>query len=248
LADGFRSPWDVVWWQGRLVVANAGTHQLLDADGAVLAGTGVEGLRDGPAEESWLAQPSGLAADGDRLWFVDAETSALRWLEDGQVHTAVGEGLFDFGHRDGPAGQALLQHPLGVALLPDRSVVVCDTYNDAVRRFDPAAGTVTTLATGVGEPSGAVVAGRRLAVVESTAHRVNLLPLAAAIVVAGPALRTERPSVLVAPGPVELEVCLLLVQDWGVPGARRTRRGDHGAAGARRDVTPGAARKASEGV
>ena len=30
------------------------------------------------------------------------------------LHTAVGQGLFDFGHVDGPADQALLQHPLGV--------------------------------------------------------------------------------------------------------------------------------------
>ncbi len=46
----------------------------------ILAGTTVEGLRDGPAADAWLAQPSGLAVDGDRLWFVDAETSALRRL------------------------------------------------------------------------------------------------------------------------------------------------------------------------
>ena len=82
------SPWDVVWWPAldRLVVAAAGVHLLLAVDprtGAaeVLAGTTVEGLRDGPALDGWLAQPSGLAVDGDRLWFVDSETSALRWLD-----------------------------------------------------------------------------------------------------------------------------------------------------------------------
>ena len=71
------------------------------------------------------------------------------------MHTAVGQGLFDFGHVDGPAAQALLQHPLGVAVLPDGSVAVADTYNGAVRRFDPATGEVTTLATGLAEPSDA---------------------------------------------------------------------------------------------
>ena len=39
-------------------------------------------------------------------------------IEDGELHTAVGQGLFDFGHVDGPADQALLQHPLGVCALP----------------------------------------------------------------------------------------------------------------------------------
>jgi len=47
---------------------------------SVLAGTTVEGLKDGPALQGWLAQPSGLAVDGERLWFADSETSALRYL------------------------------------------------------------------------------------------------------------------------------------------------------------------------
>ena len=79
--------------------------------------------------------------DGTRLWVADSETSALRSLdvtdEGFVVTTHVGQGLFDFGHRDGPADQALLQHPLGVTVLPDGSVAVSDTYNGAIRRFDP---------------------------------------------------------------------------------------------------------------
>jgi thiol-disulfide isomerase/thioredoxin len=80
------SPWDVAWWDDRLVVAAAGVHLLLGVDlrtgrAEILAGTTVEGLKDGPAGDAWLAQPSGLAAAGDRLWFADAETSALRWLD-----------------------------------------------------------------------------------------------------------------------------------------------------------------------
>jgi hypothetical protein len=93
------------------------------------------------------------------------------------VSTLVGTGLFDFGFRDGPAAEALLQHPLGVTVLPDGSVAVSDTYNGAVRRFDPATGTVTTLAADLAEPSGAVVEGEHLIVVESSAHRVTRLRL-----------------------------------------------------------------------
>jgi thiol-disulfide isomerase/thioredoxin len=207
------SPWDVVWWPaiGRLVVAAAGVHLLLGVDprtGAadVLAGTTVEGLRDGPARDAWLAQPSGLAVDGDGLWFVDSESSALRTLSaDGTVRTFVGEGLFDFGHVDGPAAQARLQHPLGVTLLPDRTVAVLDTYNGAVRRYDPVHDTVDTLARDLAEPSGAVVVGDDLLVVESAAHRL-VRPVPRAELVTGAALHTQRPASVVAAGEVTLAV------------------------------------------
>jgi thiol-disulfide isomerase/thioredoxin len=174
------SPWDVAWWEGRIAVAAAGVHLLVSATG-LLAGTTVEGLRDGPALDGWLAQPSGLAADGATLWFVDAETSSLRTLRDGTLATAVGAGLFDFGLVDGPAEQARFQHPLGVTLLPDGTVAVLDTYNGAVRRFDPATRTVDTLARTLAEPTGAVVVGDELVVVESAAHRLTRIPLRRAV-------------------------------------------------------------------
>ena len=175
--------------------AMAGLHQLwrLDPPTAtapattqVIAGAELaEGLRDGPAATAFLAQPSALAADParGRLWFVDAESSALRWLEvdvdatAGQVWTAVGEGLFDFGHADGPARVARLQHPLGLALLRDGSLAVADSYNGAVRRFDPDTGELTTLARGLAEPTGVcLLPDGGLAVVEASAGRVVELP------------------------------------------------------------------------
>ncbi|MFJ4278317.1 NHL domain-containing thioredoxin family protein [Streptomyces massasporeus] len=207
------SPWDVARWQGRVWIAMAGVHQLWaydpqDGTIAVTAGTTNEGLVDGPAGEAWFAQPSGLAATPERLWLADSETSALRWVEpDGSVHTAVGTGLFDFGHRDGAAGQALLQHPLGVTALPDGSVAVSDTYNHALRRYDPATGEVTTLATDLREPSDAVLAGDDIVVVESARHRLTRLRLPdEAVKVAEVAHRTRREATEVAPGRLELDV------------------------------------------
>jgi thiol-disulfide isomerase/thioredoxin len=208
LEQPLSSPWDVAWYGGRLVIAMAGIHQLWEYDGdtvGVIAGTAAEGLRDGPALDAWLAQPSGLSAGDGRLWFADAETSALRWYRDGEVGTAVGRGLFDFGHVDGPAETALFQHPLGVLARADGTVLVCDTYNGAIRSYDPAAGTVSTLATGLAEPSGAVEIGGEVWVVESAAHRV-VRPLLDAAVVGGEARQTQRPATDVGAGAVRLDV------------------------------------------
>ncbi|NBE51612.1 NHL domain-containing thioredoxin family protein [Streptomyces boluensis] len=207
------SPWDVAYFDGLVWIAMAGVHQLWTYDPEagtvrVAAGTTNEGLVDGPAGEAWFAQPSGLAATGDRLWIADSETSALRWIgTDRTVHTAVGTGLFDFGHRDGAAEQALLQHPLGVTALPDGSVAVSDTYNHALRRFDPASGEVTTLATDLREPSDAVVVGEDVVVVESARHRLTRLRLPdEAVRVESVAHRTQRAAAEVAPGALQLDV------------------------------------------
>ncbi|KZM33604.1 NHL domain-containing thioredoxin family protein [Oerskovia enterophila] len=249
------SPWDVAWVPGLgFVVAMAGNHTLWAVDDwklGLLAGTMNEGLEDGPAAGAWFAQPSGLALGLDgRLWVADSETSALRWVDgfgespglsalgDGlEVHTALGQGLFDFGHRDGAADQALLQHPLGVAVLPDGSVAVADTYNGAIRRYVPPAasgtgagpgtdaGQVTTLATGLAEPSDVVVlvdgepwvpgtpaaAGARidLLVVESAAHRITRVALPATLageLLDGGAHRTQRPVTDVVAGELRLDV------------------------------------------
>lgn len=209
------SPWDVAWFGDRLWIAMAGVHQLwtYDPESAtvrVAAGTTNEGLVDGPAAEAWFAQPSGLAvsADGERLWVADSETSALRWVDrEARVHTAVGTGLFDFGHRDGAAEQALLQHPLGVTALPDGSVAISDTYNHALRRYDPDSGEVTTLATDVREPSDAVLVDGDLVVVESARHRLTRLRLPEeAVRVADRAHRTQRAATEIAPGTLRLDV------------------------------------------
>ena len=205
------SPWDVTWWQGRVWVAMAGIHQLWSFDPvtgevAVAAGTTNEGLVDGPVAEAWFAQTSGLAASGDTLWLADAETSSLRRVADGDVHTLVGHGLFDFGFRDGGLEEALLQHPLGVTALPDGSVAVCDTYNGAVRRYDPGTGLLSTVAVGLAEPSGALLDGPNLLVVESAAHRLTRVPLGAAAEAAGHAHTTHRPVTEVGPGDLEIVI------------------------------------------
>ena len=188
------SPWDVEAVNGTVFFANAGTHQIGrygGADGMVrrAAGTGAEDLADGAAEAARLAQPSGLAAAAEGLYFVDSESSSVRLLRrDGTVTTLVGQGLFAFGHANGAFDQVLLQHPLALAA-SDGRLWVADSYNGLVRSLDLRAREVNDLDLGacldsgacrpLGEPGGIAVAGpRRLLVADTNNHRVLDIDLA----------------------------------------------------------------------
>ncbi|MGP9487277.1 NHL domain-containing thioredoxin family protein [Glutamicibacter sp. AOP38-B1-38] len=219
------SPWDVLYHpSGKVIIAMAGTHQIFSFDPVtsavnVFAGSGLEGLADGKPLEAWFAQSSGLTLDtNDDVWIADSETSALRRLEiDAQgnavaVHTAIGAGLFDFGFRDGEAEQARLQHPLGVTALPDGSIAVADSYNGAVRRFDPVTGMVSTLAKGLKEPADVLLddsvdGAPVLLVVETNTHQLIRIPVPAeALVVDEGASQTQRPKTKVQSGNHEILV------------------------------------------
>ena len=104
--------------------------------------------------------------------------------------TLVGQGLFDFGHRNGRFEEALLQHALGVAV-QDGVVFVADSYNGAVRRLTLATSQAEDQALGdcsdslclpLGEPAGIVVAGsQRLLLSDTNNHRIVEIDLVKAI-------------------------------------------------------------------
>lgn len=209
------TPWDVALEGTTVVIAMAGDHRLwhyeLDSGQvSVWAGTSNEGLVDGLLGDAWFAQPSGLAVGADGMWLVDSETSALRRIRRGVADTIVGKGLFDFGHVDGIAPEALFQHPLGLAVLPNQSVLIADTYNGSVRRYSPTTNQVSTVRRGLSEPSDVAVLDTGdaivIAVVESSAHKVTVLPLPEDTIHRGESLSTARPAIRVRPGGLTLEV------------------------------------------
>ncbi len=176
------SPWDLAIWspEGRkiLAIAMAGTHQLWGIDLKtneleLLAGSGGEDIVDGKASAALLAQPSGLYADHDKLYFADSETSSIRVLQNSQVKTLIGEGLFEFGLVDGQAESARLQHALGVTGLKDR-IFIADTYNSAIRVLDLKTQKVSTLIkSGLNEPSDLIVVDNDLYIVDSNHHKIS---------------------------------------------------------------------------
>ncbi|MBI3272208.1 MAG: redoxin domain-containing protein [Planctomycetes bacterium] len=192
------SPWDLALDKHRLFIAMAGDHRLwvldLGAKGSVrpYAGSGREDLLDGPLDEAAFAQPSGLAVGGGFLFVADSEVSAIRATdlhEKGLVSTVVGEGLFEFGDRDGRGALVRLQHPLACLYHAGR-LFVADTFNHKLKELDPEEKTSATFA-GDGqpgfvdgerarfhEPGGLAVLGDQLYVADTNNHAVRVCDLA----------------------------------------------------------------------
>jgi DNA-binding beta-propeller fold protein YncE len=144
------SPWDLALAGHLLYIAMAGMHQIwsLDLDDgkvAPFAGTGREGLLDGPPGQAWFAQSSGLASLDGHLYVADSEVSAVRDIDlrTGRVSTLIGEDLFVFGDQDGEGDAVRLQHPLGITARQG-ILFLADSYNNKVKRLDPGRRAVTT--------------------------------------------------------------------------------------------------------
>ncbi|HEV3163418.1 MAG TPA: thioredoxin-like domain-containing protein [Isosphaeraceae bacterium] len=189
LQTGLNSPWDVYLGGDVLFIAMAGHHQIwgLDLTRSWLvpyAGTGQENVEDGPLNQAAFAQPSGLASDGTNLYVADSEVSAVRAVPiagQGEVHTIVGVGLFEFGDVEGRGDQVRLQHPLGLTY-HDGKLLVADTYNSKVKVIDPKTRACSTLVGGpdhavFNEPGGLSVAGDLLYVADTNGHRIQVVNL-----------------------------------------------------------------------
>ncbi|KAB8030950.1 redoxin domain-containing protein [Fluviispira multicolorata] len=185
------SPADVCVWGNDLAITCAGSHQIVlfvakDESILHIAGSGREDIVDGPASFAALAQPSGITAISDTiLAFTDSETSSIRlivknWNESGKtmIVSLVGEGLFDFGFRDGLGAEARMQHPLSCAWSPiSQNLYVVDSYNNALRIYSvdkDYLGTVT-LSEGLNEPSGIYWFEGKIIISDTNSHRIIIL-------------------------------------------------------------------------
>ncbi len=178
-----RSPWGLLAVGAHLLIAMAGSHQIwvYDPEAGRLgpwAGNGREDHTDGALAEASFAQPSGLARVGKHLVIADSEVSSVRAidLDEGEVRTIVGRGLFDFGDRDGAPEEVLLQHPLDVAV-GSNTIYVADTYNNKIKAITfGAMETRTVFGDGsrqtMHEPGGIAVVDGRVLIADTNNHRI----------------------------------------------------------------------------
>ncbi|AVQ44450.1 thioredoxin-like domain-containing protein [Clostridium botulinum] len=158
------SPWDLEILEDCIYIAMAGNHQIWkynmkDKSIESHIGTGGENIRDGSFDKCLLAQTSALCYDGKkRLYFVDSETSSIRYadLEEHKVHTLIGKGLFYFGNKVGSFENTMLQHPLDLKY-KDNILYIADTYNNRIIKADILNEKVEIIKKGLNEPNGIAI-------------------------------------------------------------------------------------------
>jgi DNA-binding beta-propeller fold protein YncE len=195
------SPWDVIWFEGRYLIAMAGLHQIWAYEPStgrleIVVGTGVESIHDDLFAEATFAQPMGLATFGQTVYVADAESSAVRALDfdTHRVRRLLGRGLFYFGDLDAIGDSVRLQHPQGIVATEEDGqpiLYLADTFNNKIKRVDPMRREAVTVA-GTGEqgsldgdaldaefrePSGLALFGRTLFIADTHNHAVRVLDL-----------------------------------------------------------------------
>ncbi len=186
IIENLRNPYDIIIMDKRLVVALAGSHliNIYDIDTKALLqsyGNKFEALRDGRADECQLAQPSGLIELDKTIYFVDAESSSLRKIQNEAVTTLIGEGLHTYGDSD--KDEILLQHPqdLCAGIIGDGCgggrLFIADTFNNKVKAYFPDDGSMMTLLEGLSEPSGISKKGCDLYIANTNTHEILVFDL-----------------------------------------------------------------------
>jgi sugar lactone lactonase YvrE len=161
---GLNEPAALAVHGGRLYIADQSNHRVRMVELATgiittVAGTGsAEYNGDGmPAAEASLAGPSGLAIGSNgTLYIADTFNGRIRAVDPGSgtISTVVGNG--GSYRYQGPmeASSDSLSRPSGIALDLDGNLLITDSDNHLVRRWDRATGRIDRIA-GIGEASGA---------------------------------------------------------------------------------------------
>jgi sugar lactone lactonase YvrE len=140
--------------EGNVFIADAANNRIrkIDAKGIVttLAGNGLfEDSGDGgPALQAGIRSMDDLQiSPAGELYIVGANTNVIRKVTaKGMIETVAGKAGFQGYTGDGgPAAQALLKSPTGIAFDSKNNLYICDLGNNAIRKVD-AKGVISTLA------------------------------------------------------------------------------------------------------
>jgi len=134
---------------GNLYIADSGNNAIRK-----VAGGNISTVLGGDATNDQFHIPNGLAFDAQgNLYIADTQgRRILKWAASGgPVTVLAGTGVIGFSGDNGPAVDATLNDPVGLAVDSAGYVYVADTINSAIRKISPS-GIITTIA-GQGDPA-----------------------------------------------------------------------------------------------
>ena len=112
-------------------VAGNGNHVYFWGDFTYCGYSGDGGL----ATSTPLCGPTGVAVGPDgSVYIADMSSRIHRVRPDGIITSVAGNGSNSYGGDGGPAANALLYYPYGIAVAPDNSLVIADSANGRIRR------------------------------------------------------------------------------------------------------------------
>jgi hypothetical protein len=143
----------VVDSSGYLYIVDYQDHcvRKVDTTGIIttLAGNGESGYSGdgGPATEAKLSGPCGIAADlSGNIYIGDTFNNRIRKVDTtGIITTVAGNGEYGYSGDGGPATEAKLSGPYGVAVDPSGNIYIGDTSNNRIRKVDTT-GIIATVA------------------------------------------------------------------------------------------------------
>lgn len=147
--------------EGNLLFTDSGHFRVRKVDRAsgliqAVAGRGTNRYTGdgGPAMSADLENPGSLALDsGGNLFIVEAGDDRVRRVDARTklISTFAGTGAQGFSGDGGPAPNARLYGPRGVAVDREGNVFIADAFNRRIRRIDAGTGLISTVA-GTGAP------------------------------------------------------------------------------------------------
>src|SRR5207302_1822014 len=122
------------------------------------AGTGTEGKGgdNGPAAQAQLSNPAGLACDRyGNVYIADTGNNRVRMVDpSGVIRTVAGRGDPGSAGLGGPASEAQLNGPTGLALDRADNLYIADTANNRILKVTPVGIIETVAGTGRGGATG----------------------------------------------------------------------------------------------
>ncbi len=139
--------------KGNLYIADRDNHCIrkVDTHGTIttIAGNGTAGFSGdgGKATDAMLNLPSGVVIDDKRnIYISDRSNDRVRVVNsEGIITTIAGNGIDGYKGDSGPATQAQLSKPFGLALDKKGNLYIADRGNNRVRKVNPQ-GIITTVA------------------------------------------------------------------------------------------------------